>query len=164
MDRNLLQQFKIIVLPEFWNTAYMVVITLAISTILGFAIAITLFITEPKGLKPNELINRILNTIVNTIRSFPFIILVVAIIPFTRFIIGTSIGKKAALVPLIITTTSYLSRLIEANLKEVDYSLVEAGKSFGATNMQIIFKIIIIETIPSIISSLTYITDRKSVV
>ncbi len=158
MDKDLLQQFRIIVLPEFWNTAYMVIITLAVSTIFGFVLAIALFVTEPKGLKPNGLINKILNIIVNTIRSFPFVILVVAIIPFTRFVVGTSIGKKAALVPLTITTTSYLSRLIEANLKEIDYSLVEAGKSFGATNIQIIFKIIVFETMPSIISSLTYIT------
>lgn len=104
---------------------------------------------------PNKVINSILGFIVNTLRSFPFIILVVAIIPLTRMIVGKSIGETAALVPLTIGSAPFIARVIEGALKEVDKGLIEAAKSFGASDFQIIFKVMIKEAMPSIISGIT---------
>lgn len=145
-----------IVKPAFFDTLYMVFFTTIIAVLLGFMLAIILVVTDKNGLKPNKVIYRILDTLINVVRSFPFIILMVAIIPFTRLVAGSSIGKTAALVPLVIASAPFIARLIEGNLKEVDSGLIEAGKSFGASNMQIIFKIMVKEAVPSIISSITF--------
>lgn len=144
-----------IVLPSLYETLFMVIVSMILSTIFGLALAIILIVTDSKGLKPNKGIYRVLSTIINIIRSFPFIILIVAIIPFTRSLVGTSIGMKAALVPLTIAASAFIARLLEGSLKEVNQSLVEAAKSFGASNMQIIFKVMINEAMPSMISNLT---------
>ena len=117
--------------------------------------AIVLVVTDEGGLKPNKIINSILGFIVNTLRSFPFIILVVAIIPLTRAIVGKSIGETAALVPLTIGAAPFIARVIEGALKEVDKGLIEAAKSFGASDFQIIFKVMVKEAMPSIISGIT---------
>ncbi len=106
-------------------------------------------------MQPNKIINSILGFIVNTLRSFPFIILVVAIIPLTRAIVGKSIGETAALVPLTIGAAPFIARVIEGALKEVDKGLIEAAKSFGASDFQIIFKVMVKEAMPSIISGIT---------
>ena len=99
-----------------------------------------------------------MSAIINVLRSVPFIILAVAIIPFTRIIVGTSVGENAAIVPLTIASSPFIARLIESSLKEVNPSLIEAAKSFGASNSQIIFKVMIKEAIPSIVSNLTLAT------
>ncbi|MDO5689111.1 MAG: methionine ABC transporter permease [Tissierellia bacterium] len=157
MNRDSFEYLIKIVGPAFLDTLFMVVFTTLIAFVLGFAVAVVLIVTDKDGLKPNPIVYKTLDAIVNVIRSFPFIILMVAIIPFTRFIIGSSIGRKAALVPLIVATTPFIARLIESNLKEVDKGLIEAGKSFGASTTQIVFKIMVKEAIPSIISSLTFV-------
>ncbi|MFD3156983.1 methionine ABC transporter permease [Haloimpatiens sp. FM7330] len=144
-----------IILPSLWDTLYMIMISAILSTIFGFVLAIILVVTDEKGLKPNKIVYRLLGSIINILRSVPFIILAVAIIPFTRGIVGTSIGEKAAIVPLTIAASPFIARLIESSLKEVNPSLVEAAKSFGASNSQIIFRVLIKEAVPSIISNLT---------
>ena len=137
------------------QTLYMIVVSTIIATILGFIMAIILVITKPKGLKPSQYIYKILGFIVNMIRSFPFIILLIALIPFTRFIVGTGIGENAAIVPITIGAAPFIARVIESALNEVDEGLIEAAKSFGATKSQIIFKVMIKEAMPSIVSGIT---------
>ena len=112
-------------------------------------------VTSPKGLKPNKIIYNVLDLIINVLRSFPFIILIVFIIPLTRAIVGTPIGEAAAIVPLTIAAAPFVARIIESSLKEVDSGVIEAAKSFGASNTQIIFKVMLKEAVPSIISGLT---------
>ena len=125
------------------------------ATVLGFIIGILLVLTDKEGLHPNLILNKVLNTVVNIIRSFPFIILMISIIPFTRFIVGTSIGETAALVPLTVVATPFIGRIFESSFKEVDPSLIEAAHSFGASPIQIIFGVMLVESVPSIISGLS---------
>ena len=147
--------FTDILIEALGQTIYMVGISTILATLIGFILAIVLVVTDDGGLKPNKIINSILGFIVNTLRSFPFIILVVAIIPLTRAIVGKSIGETAALVPLTIGAAPFIARVIEGALKEVDKGLIEAAKSFGASNFQIIFKVMVKEAMPSIISGIT---------
>lgn len=147
--------FTDILIEALGQTIYMVGISTILATLIGFILAIILVVTANDGLKPNKIINSILGFIVNTLRSFPFIILVVAIIPLTRAIVGKSIGETAALVPLTIGAAPFIARVIEGALKEVDKGLIEAAKSFGASNFQIIFKVMVKEAMPSIISGIT---------
>lgn len=147
--------FTDILIEALGQTIYMVGISTILATLIGFVLAIVLVVTDDGGLKPNKIINSILGFIVNTLRSFPFIILVVAIIPLTRAIVGKSIGETAALVPLTIGAAPFIARVIEGALKEVDKGLIEAAKSFGASDFQIIFKVMVKEAMPSIISGIT---------
>ncbi|EDU37278.1 ABC transporter, permease protein [Clostridium sporogenes ATCC 15579] len=149
---------KQIILPSLWETIYMIIIATILSAVIGFILAIVLVVTDEKGIKSNKIIYGILSAIINALRSVPFIILAVAIIPFTRSVVGTSIGKDAAIVPLIIASAPFIARLIESSLKEVNPSLIEAAKSFGASNIQIIFKVMVKEAIPSINLNLTLAT------
>ncbi|WP_291648836.1 methionine ABC transporter permease [Clostridium sp.] len=144
-----------ILIPAFNKTIAMVFFSTLFSLILGFIPAIILVVTAPNGLKPNKIIYRVLDTIINILRGFPFLILMVAIIPFTKLIVGKSIGTPAAIVPLTIAAAPFVARIIESSLKEVDSGVVEAAKSFGASNTQIIFKVMLKEAVPSIISGLT---------
>ena len=147
--------FTDILIEALGQTIYMVGISTILATLIGFILAIILVVTDEGGLQPNKIINSILGFIVNTLRSFPFIILVVAIIPLTRAIVGKSIGETAALVPLTIGAAPFIARVIEGALKEVDKGLIEAAKSFGASDFQIIFKVMVKEAMPSIISGIT---------
>lgn len=155
MSDNFNQFLNLVLIPALGKTLYMVIISTIIASILGFILAIVLIITDKNGLKPNRVIYSILDFVINIFRSFPFIILIVAIIPLTRFIAGKSIGETAALVPLTIGAAPFIARVIEGALKEVDKGLIEAAKSFGASNMQIIFKVMVKEALPSIISGIT---------
>ena len=155
MKTNFLEFVENILLEALGQTLYMTIIATVLATIIGFIIAIILVVTDEKGLRPNKQINTVLGAIINTVRSFPFIILIVAIIPFTRMIVGTSIGVDAALVPLTIGAAPFIARVIESALKEVDGGLIEAAKSFGASDFQIIFKVMIKEALPSIVSGIT---------
>lgn len=142
-------------LDALLETLYMVAVPTVFATIIGFIISIILVVTQDDGLKPNDLINRSLGFIVNTLRSFPFIILIVALFPITRLIVGTSIGETAALVPITIGAAPFIARIIESALNEVDKGLIEAAKSFGATKSQIVFKVMVKEAMPSIVSGIT---------
>lgn len=156
MNKTSLHTYLTEILGEaLFQTLYMVIISTVLATIIGFIIAIILVVTKPKGLKPNKVIYNSLGFIVNTIRSFPFIILLIALIPFTRFIIGTGIGENAAIVPITIGSGPFIARIIENALNEVDEGLIEAAKSFGATKLQIIFKVIVKEAMPSLVSGIT---------
>lgn len=139
----------------FMETLYMILVPTLIASIIGFIIAIILVITKDEGLKPNKTVYSTLGLIVNIFRSFPFIILIVAISSFTRLVVGTSIGNTAALVPITVGTAPFIARLIESSLNEVDKGLIEAAKSFGATNVQIIFKVMVKESVPSIVLGVT---------
>jgi D-methionine transport system permease protein len=141
-----------ILLPAFFSTLRMLIISVIISTLLGFILAILLVVTDQGGLHPNKFIYKILDFIINTVRSFPFIILLVAVLPFTKMLVGTSIGEKGAIVPLVIAATAFISRIMENGLQEVDGQLIEAAKSFGASDIQIIFKVMLVEALPTIIS------------
>lgn len=137
------------------ETIYMIIVPTILATIIGFILTIILVVTKEDGLKPNKNINSLLGFIVNTLRSFPFIILIIALIPLTRFIVGTSIGETAAIVPITIGSAPFIARVIEGSLNEVDKGLIEAAKSFGATKKQIVFKVMIKEAMPSIVSGIT---------
>ena len=155
MFNNFVEFFTGIFLEALGQTIYMVGVSAILATIIGFILAIILVVTDDKGLKPNKIVNSTLGFIINILRSFPFIILVVAIIPLTRAIVGKSIGETAALVPLTIGAAPFVARVIEGALKEVDKGLIEAAKSFGASNTQIIFKVMVKEAMPSIVSGIT---------
>ncbi|MGL5615059.1 MAG: methionine ABC transporter permease [Sarcina sp.] len=135
----------------------MVFFSTIFSLLIGFVLAIILIITAEKGFKPNKIIYKILDTVINVFRSFPFIILIVFLIPVTKFIMGTFIGTTAVIVPLTIGASPFVARIIETALREVDPGVIEAAKSFGASNSQIIFKVMLKEAIPSIISGITLI-------
>jgi D-methionine transport system permease protein len=141
--------------PAIAETLVMVIPSTILAVIIGFIPAIILIVTDEGGLKPNKGVYTTLDFIVNTLRSLPFIILMIAIIPFTRLIIGTSIGSIAAIVPLTVAAAPFVSRVIESALKEVDPGVIEAAKSFGATNTQIIFKVMLKEAVPAIVSGIT---------
>lgn len=117
----------------------------------GFLLAIALFGTGKNGLYPNQQLYRILNVLVSIVRSFPFLILIVAIIPVTRFVTGSSIGWVSALLPLTIASTPFIGRMYENCFKEVSPSLIEAARSFGASNFQIIFRIVLPASLPSLV-------------
>lgn len=149
---------------EAWNkyllqgiidTVYMVGWSTFFAVIIGFILAIILILTDKNGLRPNNVVYRVLDIVVNVFRSFPFIILILAIMPLTRLIVGKSIGNTAAIVPLTIGAAPFVARVIESSLKEVDKGIIEAAKSFGASDMQIIFKVMIKEAVPSIIRGIT---------
>lgn len=138
-----------------WETAYMVLLSTFFALIIGIILAIILTLTAPDGLKPNKSVYRVLDFIVNILRSFPFVILMVAVFPLSKLIVGTTIGKEAMIVPLSIATAPFIARIIESALREVDKGVIEAAKSFGATDRQIIFKVMFKEAVPSMVSGLT---------
>ncbi|WP_026878242.1 methionine ABC transporter permease [Ignatzschineria larvae DSM 13226] len=146
-----LEQF----LQAGWETFVMVGVSLVIGTILGSIIGITLVLTRPGGIHASPAFYKILNTVVNIVRSLPFIILMVAIIPFTRMVVGTSIGTAAAIVPLIIYISPFIGRLVESSLLEVDHGIVEAADSMGASTFQLIWKFLLPEARGSLILNFT---------
>lgn len=148
------QIFQMLILPSLAVTVKMVVISGLLASILGTLLGVALVVTAKGGLSPHPVINRVLDVIVNVIRSFPFIILLISIIPFTRMIAGTSIGWVAALVPLTVACTPFMGRVIQNALQEVDPALIEAAQSFGASKTQIVFKVMLVEAVPAIISGL----------
>ena len=149
-----MQICQMLIIPAFFATLRMVFFAGILSTIIGFVLGVILTITEKNGLCENIIVNRILDFIVNTIRSFPFIILMISIIPLTRMIVGTSIGETAAIVPLTVAVSPFMGRIFQNAFKEVDPALIEAAQSFGATKTQIIFRVMLKESVPAIISGM----------
>lgn len=143
---------------SLYETVMMVGVALFVATIIGIPLGVLLVITRKDHLAPNKLVFLILNILVNIIRSVPFIILIVAIIPFTEWVAGTAIGVKGAIVPLIVFTAPYIARLIETALLEVDRGIIEAYLAMGATRTQIIFRIMLREARPGIVLCLTIAT------
>lgn len=137
------------------ETLYMVAVSALIATLFGLPLGVFLATSAKGELFAAPWINRVLGVVVNATRSTPFIILVVAIIPFTRLIAGTSIGTNAAIVPLTIAATPFIARLIEGAIREVDQGLTEAARAFGASPLQIVLKVLIPEALPGIVLGLT---------
>ncbi|SNT76250.1 methionine ABC transporter permease [Paracoccus seriniphilus] len=137
------------------QTGYMVLISTILGTLFGLPLGVFLATSQRGELLSAPLINKVLGLIVNAARSVPFIILVVAIIPFTRALVGTSIGTNAAIVPLTIAATPFIARLVENAIREVDSGLIEASRAMGATPLQIIRKVLIREALPGIMLGLT---------
>lgn len=133
------------------DTLYMVIISCAFSYLIGLPIGVAFNVTSPGGLRPNRAVNMPLGWIINIGRSIPFIILLVAIIPFTRILVGTSLGVAGAIVPLVVAAAPFVARIVEQSLAEVDSSLIEAAQSFGASTWQIIMKVMLKESLPSLV-------------
>jgi D-methionine transport system permease protein len=140
---------------SFLETLLMVGLSGLIGALLGIPLGVTLNITDAHGILPHPKLNRVLGLVVNAVRSTPFIILLVAVIPFTRLITGTSIGTAAAIVPLTIAAAPFVARLVESALREVDPGLIEAAQAMGATDAQIIRKVLLPEAFPGIVAGLT---------
>lgn len=138
-----------------WQTALMVGVAAGIAVLLGLPLALLLLVTAPGGLTPNRVVNRPLGLVVNAVRSTPFIILMVAIVPFTRLVAGTSIGTTAAVVPLALAATAFIVRLFENALREVDRGVIEAARAMGATCLQIVWKVLVPEALPGLVAAVT---------
>lgn len=137
------------------ETLYTVGLSLFFSGIIGIPLGVLLYLTSPGNLHPNPLLNRIIGIIVNIYRSVPYIVLVLWLLPFSRWLIGTGIGPNAAIITLIVGAAPFVGRLVESSLREVDRGVIEAAQSMGATTWQIIRKVLIPESMPGIISGLT---------
>lgn len=143
---------------SLYETAVMVFFSLLFALLIGVTIGILLVITRPNHLMPNRFIFHTLNSVVNALRSIPFIILLLAIIPFTEFIVGTSIGIKGAIVPLIVCISPYIARLLETAILEVNAGIIEAYRAMGASKLRIITRIILREALPGIVLCMTIAT------
>ena len=138
-----------------WDTLVMVVISTAFAYLIGLPLGVALILTQPHGIRPHRGVYRVLDWIVNIGRSVPFIILMVAIMPFTRMVVGTTIGVKGAIVPLVVSAAPFIARMVETSLNEVDAGVVEAAQSMGCSPFQIIWKVILPESLPSLVASFT---------
>ncbi len=143
------------IFDSFLETLLMVAVSGGIGTAIGVPLGIILFVTDRKSFLPMPVLNVVLGAAVNALRSVPFIILLVAVIPFTRFVVGSSIGTAAAIVPLTIAAAPFIARIVETSLREVDKGLVEAAQAMGATNLQIVTKVLLPEAMPGILAGLT---------
>ena len=147
--------FVDLLLPALWETVYMSAVSTVLAVLIGTIPAIILVLSDKNGLSPHPALYRVLDIIINILRSFPFIILMIVLFPLTKIIVGKSIGTTAAIVPLTIGAAPFVARLIENSLKEVDIGVIEAAQAFGATNLQIVFKIMMVEALPGIIAGIT---------
>lgn len=134
-----------------WETIYMTGLSTAIAYLLGLPLGVILCVTDKGGIRPIGWLNKVLGFVVNFFRSIPFIILMVAMLPVAKFIVGTSLGNKAMVVMLIIAAAPYVARLVESSVKEVNAGVIEAAQAMGASNFQIIWKVLLPEAKPSLI-------------
>ncbi len=133
------------------ETLYMVILSTLCAYIIGIPVGVILNITDKNGICPNKAVNAVLGVIVNLLRSVPFIILLIAILPFTRALVGTTVGSTATVVPLVVSAAPFVARMVESSLKEVDAGVIEAAESMGSSRMQIIWKVLLPEAKPSLI-------------
>lgn len=150
-----MQQIFSMVGVSLLQTLEMVFFSTLFSLFLGFPLGVLLCITNPLGITPRPVLNQIVSRIVNALRSFPFLILMILLIPLSRLIIGTGIGTEATIIPLSIAAAPFVARVIESALNEVDQGVIQAAKAMGSTTWQIIYKVLIPEAMPSIISGVT---------
>jgi len=145
--------------PDLWkattDTFLMVGVTMLAAVVLGLPLGVLLFVTSPTGLHPRRVLNRVTSYLVNALRSFPFIILLVLLIPFSRFVVGTSSGPKAAAVALSFAVIPYFARMVEQNLRDVPRGMVDMAMACGASPRHVIFKVLVMEALPSLLGSLT---------
>lgn len=144
-----------LLLDPLLDTLYMVFTSAIFGLIIGFPIGILFYITEKNGLWENRLLNELLGIFINIGRSFPFIILMIVLSPLSTYIVGTSIGTSASIVPLSIAAAPFIARIVENSLKEVNPGVIEASLAMGATTLQIIFKVLIPEALPSLVLGMT---------
>lgn len=140
------------------DTLYMTLTSTLIGYIVGLPFGILLYVTSDRGLRPNRIIYRVGDFICNIIRSVPFLILLILLIPFTRFVVGKSYGSTATIVPLVICAAPYIARVVESSLNEVDAGVIEAARAMGAGNVQIIFKVLLVEARTSLLTGATITT------
>lgn len=150
-----INQLLLLMLKGTKESLYMILVSTAFSYLFGIPVGVLLFITDKNGICECKPINTILGIIVNLTRSIPFIILLVAIIPFTRFLIGTTIGSTATIVPLVMAAAPFVARMVESSLKEVDGGIVEAAQAMGSSPFQIIWKVLLPEAKPSLLVGCT---------
>ena len=139
----------------FWETIYMTLVSTALGYVIGLPLGVTLAVTGKGGIRENKVVYRILDVISNVIRSIPFLILLIVLIPFTRFLIGRSYGPTATIVPLVIAAAPFIARMVESSLQEVDEGVIEAAKSMGAGTWTIIFRVLLVEARTSLIVGVT---------
>ncbi|MCQ2241979.1 methionine ABC transporter permease [Treponema sp.] len=137
------------------QTLEMVLFSTVFSMVIGFPLGVLLYSTNSMGITPRPVLNQVLSRIVNVLRSFPFIILMILLFPLSRLILGTSIGTTATIIPLSIAAAPFVARLVETALLEVDPGMIQAARAMGSTNWQIIYKVLIPESMPSLVSGIT---------
>lgn len=135
-----------------WDTIYMTVVATFFSYVFGTVMGVVLTVTRKGGITPHSVIYSCLDVVVNLTRSFPFLILMIAVIPFTRLLVGTTIGNNATIVPLVLAAAPFVARLVESSLLEVDHGVIEAAQSMGASPWQIVTRVMIPEALPSLIN------------
>ncbi len=146
------KEMALLVLNGVLETLYMTLVSSLIAYLLGLPMGVILVVTDSDGIRPQAAVNRILGGIINVLRSVPFIILLVAVIPITRVIVGTSIGSTATIVPLVIAAAPYVARVVEGSLREVDRGVIEAAQAMGASPLQIVMRVLLLEARPSLLS------------
>ncbi len=134
-----------------WETIYMTLLATLFSYLLGLPLGVLLAVTDDGGIHPMRVFNKILGFVVNVFRSMPFIILMVAMLPVAKLVVGTSIGNSAMIVTLVIAATPYVARMVESSIKEVDAGVIEAAQSMGTPNFELVWKVLIPEAKPSLI-------------
>ena len=139
------------ILTGLYETLLMTAASSVFSYVIGIPLGVLLVVSDTNGIKPMPVLNGVLGSVINLIRSVPFMILLIMVIPLTRLMVGTSIGPVAVIPPLVIAAAPYIARMVESSLKEVDAGVIEAAKSMGASNMQIIFKVLLPESKPSLL-------------
>lgn len=139
----------------FWETIYMTLVSTALGYLIGLPLGVTLAVTDKGGIKPNRVVYRILDVISNIIRSVPFLILLILIMPLTKLLVGRSYGSSGTIVPLVIAAAPFIARMVESSLQEVDEGVIEAAKSMGAGTWTIIFRVLLVEARISLIVGMT---------
>ena len=135
-----------------WETIYMTLISTAVSYVIGLPLGLVLCVTDDGGIHPIRWLNRLLSFAVNIFRSIPFVILMLAMLPVAKLVVGTSLGNKAVIVTLIIAAAPYVARMVESSIKEVDAGIIEAAQAMGSSSFQIVYKVLIPEAKPSLIT------------
>ena len=143
------------IITGIWETLYMTLVSTLVGYVIGLPMGILLTVTDKDGIHPNAAVYKVLDVIANLIRSVPFLILLIVLIPFTRFLIGRSYGPTATIVPLVIAAAPYIARMVESSLKEVDAGVIEAALSMGASNFTIVTKVMLVEARTSLIVGAT---------
>lgn len=150
-----MNQILSLVLSSTGETLLMVLFSTVFSVLIGFPLGIILYITGPQGIIPKKILNQVLSRIIDVLRSFPFVILMIVLLPFTRFVLGKAIGTAATIIPLSIAAAPFVARVIETSLIEIDLGVITAAKAMGSTNWQIIYKVLVPEVLPSVVSGIT---------
>lgn len=152
------RQVTAMLLEGIRDTIYMTLVSTFFGYLIGLPMGVVLAVTDKDGIRPNVVVYRILDAISNVVRSVPFLILLILLIPFTRLVVGKSYGSTATIIPLVVTSAPYIARMVEASLKEVDQGVIEAAKSMGATDLDIVFRVMLTEAGTSLIMGATIAT------